>query len=97
MWDGSTLPKTPVTILAGAPVRREHGSMRYESSVTEFSDRHRPGVLPGERAHLAGGARTSTLVTVTPCRTASVDASQLDQSALMELPGGHRREDVGRS
>jgi hypothetical protein len=52
-----------------------------------------PGALLGERAHLEGGTRTSTLVTVTPCRVASVDAGQLDRSALEELSGGHRRED----
>jgi hypothetical protein len=55
-----------------------------------------PGALLGERAHLEGGVRTSTLVAVTPCRVASVDASQLDRSALEELSGGHRREDAGR-
>ena len=55
-----------------------------------------PGALLGERAHLEGGVRTSTLVAVTPCRVASVDASQLDRSALEELSGRHRREDAGR-
>ena len=48
----------------------------------------------GERAHLEGGVRTSTLVAVTACRVASVDASQLDRAALEELAGGHRREDA---
>jgi Cyclic nucleotide-binding domain len=55
-----------------------------------------PGALLGERAHLEGGIRTSTLMAVTACRVASVDASQFDQSALAELSGGHRREDAGR-
>ena len=55
-----------------------------------------PGALLGERAHLEDGARTSTLVAVTPCRVASVDASELDRSALAELSVGHRREDAGR-
>src|ERR1039457_5709526 len=55
-----------------------------------------PGALQGERAHLEGGVLTTTLVAVTPCRVASVDASQLDRSALEELSGGHRREDAGR-
>ena len=59
-------------------------------SVEEYG----PGALLGERAHLEGGERTSTLVAVTPCRVASVDASQLDQSALVELSGEHRREDA---
>jgi len=55
-----------------------------------------PGALLGERAHLEDGTRTSTLVAVTACRVASVDASQFDRSALTELSGGHRREDAGR-
>ena len=38
----------------------------------------------------------ATLVAVTPCRMASVDASQFDRSALVELSGGHRREDADR-
>ncbi len=53
-----------------------------------------PGALLGERTHLEGGARTSTLVAVTPCRVASVEASQFDRSALMELSRVHRREDA---
>ena len=55
-----------------------------------------PGALLGERAALEGGTRTSTLVAVTPCRVASVPASQLDPSALAELATGHRREDAVR-
>src|SRR5262245_18996326 len=55
-----------------------------------------PGALLGERAHLEDGTCTSTLVAVTPCRVASVDASQFDRSDLVELSGGHRREDGGR-
>jgi len=51
----------------------------------------------GERAHLEGGARTSTLVAVTACRVASVDAAQFDRAALAELSAGHRREDAGRN
>ncbi len=53
-----------------------------------------PGALLGERAHLEGGIRTSTLVAVTACRVASVPASQFDSDALTELAGGHRREDA---
>jgi hypothetical protein len=55
-----------------------------------------PGALLGERAHLEGGVRTSSLVAVTACRVAAVDAGQLDRSALQELAGGHRREDTGQ-
>jgi CRP-like cAMP-binding protein len=51
-----------------------------------------PGAMLGERAHLEGGTRTSTLVAVTPARVAFVEASQLDPAALAELAGGHRRE-----
>jgi hypothetical protein len=54
-----------------------------------------PGAMLGERAHLEGGTRTATLVAVTPCRVASVDAAQFDRHALEELSGGHRREDAG--
>ena len=56
-----------------------------------------PGALLGERAHLEGGVRTSSLVAVTACRVAAVAAAQLDRSALEELAGGHRREDAGRA
>lgn len=62
----------------------------------EWLAEYGPGALLGERAHLEDGARTSTLVTVTPCRVASVDASQFDRPALVELSGGHRREDAGQ-
>jgi hypothetical protein len=54
-----------------------------------------PGAMLGERAHLEGGVRTSSLVAVTSCRVAAVDAGQFDRSALEELAGGHRREDAG--
>ncbi|MBO0773142.1 MAG: cyclic nucleotide-binding domain-containing protein [Actinobacteria bacterium] len=54
-----------------------------------------PGAMLGERASLEGGTRTSTLVAVTACRVASVDASQLERAALEELSAGHRREAGG--
>jgi cyclic nucleotide-binding protein len=54
-----------------------------------------PGAVLGERAHLEGGTRTSTLVAVTPCKVASVHADQLDRAMLEELSEGHRREDTG--
>jgi Cyclic nucleotide-binding domain len=62
----------------------------------EWLAEYGPGALLGERALLEGGVRTSTLVAVTACRVASVDASQFDRSALEELSGGHRREDAGQ-
>jgi hypothetical protein len=52
-----------------------------------------PGAMLGERAHLEGGKRSSTLVAVTNCRVASVEADQLDRAALDELAKGHRREE----
>jgi len=55
-----------------------------------------PGAMLGERALLDGGVRTSSLIAVTACRVAAVDAGQLDRAALEELSGGHRREDAGR-
>jgi len=62
----------------------------------EWLAEYGPGALLGERAHLEGGVRTSTLVAVTPCRVASVEAAQLDQQALVELSAGHRREETGQ-
>jgi hypothetical protein len=53
-----------------------------------------PGALLGGRAHLEEGVRTSTLTAVTPCRVASADPGQFDRSALIELSGDHRREDL---
>jgi len=51
-----------------------------------------PGAMLGERAHLEQGGRTSSLIAVTSCRVASVDAAALDRGALAELSQGHRRE-----
>jgi Cyclic nucleotide-binding domain len=51
-----------------------------------------PGALLGERAHLEQGGRTSSLIAVTPCRVAAVEATAIDRSALHELSQGHRRE-----
>lgn len=62
----------------------------------EWLAEYGPGALLGERASLEGGERSATLVAVTPCRVASVDASQFDRSSLVELSGGHRREDADR-
>jgi hypothetical protein len=56
-----------------------------------------PGAMLGERAHLEGGLRTASLIAVTTCRIAAINAAELDRSALEELAGGHRREDAGRA
>jgi hypothetical protein len=72
------------------------GVLRVERDGERLAE-YGPGAMLGERAHLEGGARTATLAAVTPCRVAAVNASQLDQSALQELSGGHRREEAGRA
>jgi hypothetical protein len=51
-----------------------------------------PGALLGERAHLEQGGRTSSLIAITPCRIAAVDAAALDRGSLEEISKGHRRE-----
>ena len=79
-------PGTDVYLILDGVVRVERDGERLAESG--------PGALLGERAHLEGGARTSTLTAVTACRVASADASQFDQDALEELAGGHRRETV---
>jgi CRP-like cAMP-binding protein len=93
------LPAGSVLVRQGEPGTEIYlildGVVRVERDG-EWLAEYGPGALLGERAHLEGGTRTSTLVAATPCRLASVDASQFDQSDLVELSGGHRREDAGR-
>jgi hypothetical protein len=72
------------------------GVLRVEEDGRRLAE-YGPGALLGERAHLEGGARTSTLVAVTPCRVASVEASALDRGALQEISKGHRRTQPDRS
>ena len=71
------------------------GVLRVEHNGERLAE-YGPGALLGERAHLEGGKRTSTLVAVTPCRVASVEAEALDRSALVELSKDHRREEAVR-
>jgi hypothetical protein len=70
------------------------GVLRAERDGERLAE-YGPGAMLGERAHLEGGTRTATLVAVTACRVASVDAAQFDEAALQELSGGHRKEDAG--
>jgi len=70
------------------------GVIRVERDGERLAE-YGPGALLGERAHLESGTRTATLVAVTPCRVAAVDAGQLERSALQELSSGHRREEAG--
>jgi hypothetical protein len=86
---GTTLVKqgdsgTEVFLLLDGVLRVEHDGQR----LAEYG----PGAMLGERAHLEGGVRTSTLVAVTACRVAAVEGSQLERGALHELSKGHRRE-----
>lgn len=79
---------TEVFLLLDGVLRVDHDGER----LAEYG----PGALLGERAHLEDGLRTSTLVAVTACRVASVEADQLERGALHELSKGHRREGRGR-
>jgi hypothetical protein len=78
-----------VFLLLDGVLRVEHDGER----LAEYG----PGALLGERAHLEGGIRTSTLVAVTACRVASVPGGALEREALSQLAGGHRREDRKRA
>jgi Cyclic nucleotide-binding domain len=72
------------------------GVLRVEEDGRRLAE-YGPGALLGERAHLEGGVRTSTLVAVTPCRVAAVEAETLDRGALQELSKDHRRKRPDRS
>jgi hypothetical protein len=78
-----------VFLLLDGVLRVEHDGER----LAEYG----PGAMLGERAHLEGGKRTSTLVAVTNCRVAAVQGSQLVREDLSKLSSGHRREDRKRS
>ena len=88
--------KTGTTLVRQGDVGSEvflvlDGVLRVEHDGERLAE-YGPGALLGERAHLEGGRRTSTLVAVTPCRVASVEADQLERAALRELSKDHRRE-----
>ena len=106
LMHGSAKPRI-TKVPAGATVVRQgeagseiflvlDGVIRVERDG-EWLAEYGPGALLGERAHLEGGTRTSTLTAVTACRVASVGAAQFDRAALEELAGGHRRESVGQA
>jgi hypothetical protein len=77
-----------VFLLLDGVLRVEHDGQR----LAEYG----PGAMLGERASLEDGKRTSTLVAVTTCRVASVQADQLDRDALHELSQDHRREEAAQ-
>ena len=72
------------------------GVVRVEKDGQRLAE-YGPGALLGERAHLEGGTRTSSLVAVTKARVAMVPGESLDREALEQLSTGHRREDTGAS
>lgn len=72
------------------------GVLRVEEDGRRLAE-YGPGALLGERAHLESGGRTSTLVAVTSCRVAAVEAAELDRGALQELSQDHRRTQPDRS
>jgi hypothetical protein len=80
-------PATDVYLVLDGVIRIERDGER----LAEYG----PGALLGERAYLETGVRTASIVAVTPCRLAAVNAGQLDRVALEELSGGHRREEAG--
>jgi Cyclic nucleotide-binding domain len=69
------------------------GVIRVDRDGSQLAE-YGPGALLGDRAHLEGGVRTSTLVAATACWVAAVPASQSGTDALVELSAGHRREDA---
>jgi hypothetical protein len=81
-------PGDEIFLLLDGVLRVEHNGER----LAEYG----PGALLGERALLEDGGRTSSLIAITKCRVAGVEASQLDRKALVELSGGHRREHARR-
>ena len=51
-----------------------------------------PGAILGERAIVEGGKRTATLRAVTPAKVVTVEADQIEPSALEELAGARRAD-----
>jgi Cyclic nucleotide-binding domain len=52
-----------------------------------------PGAVIGERAGEQSGRRTATITAITDCRVVRVPREVLDDDDLLELSGGHRREE----
>jgi len=77
-------PGNDVFLVLDGVLRVEHDGER----LAEYG----PGALLGERAHLEGGGRTSSLVAVSACRVAAVAADVLDRASLVQLSADHRRE-----
>ena len=70
------------------------GVLRVERDGERLAE-YGPGAILGERSHLEGGTRTSTLVAVTACRVASFAPQGLERAELQALAAGHRREVTG--
>ncbi|HEY5193078.1 MAG TPA: hypothetical protein VIJ39_04285 [Solirubrobacteraceae bacterium] len=91
--------KSKITSLSWIPSEAVEGIMRipFDAGIAHYDPPPPEKIndlkaLRGERAHLEGELRTSTLGAVTPCRVASVKAEQLERGTLTELSKGHRRE-----
>src|SRR6266496_4400572 len=67
------------------------GVVRVERDGNRLAE-YGPVALLGERDLLEKGARTSTLVAVTPCRLASVPAFFFNRTALAEIETLHLRD-----
>jgi hypothetical protein len=103
LMHGAVKPKITMYPAAATLVRQDtpgtdvflvlDGVVRVERNGEPLAE-YGPGAMLGERAHLESGTRTASLVAVTPCKVASVEASALERAALTELSGQHRREEA---
>jgi hypothetical protein len=85
----------PIRVVLGEYLTLD-GVMRVEVDGARMAGYGR-GALLGERAHLEGGKRTSSLVAVTDRRVVPVPTESRDHESLQELFTGHRREDLNAS
>jgi len=53
-----------------------------------------PGAILGERALLEGGRRSATLRAETDCRVAQFENALVSDREMVEIAGGHRREEA---
>jgi hypothetical protein len=96
--DVRRLPAGAILTEQGAPADELYllldGVLRVEVDGAAVADIG-PGAILGERAVLEDGRRTATLRAVSPCTVAATDPATVDGDALMQVAGGHRREETG--
>jgi signal-transduction protein with cAMP-binding, CBS, and nucleotidyltransferase domain len=96
----STVPAGKTLVRQGQPGTDVYlildGVIRVERNGEPLAE-YGPGAMLGERSALESGTRTASLVAVTPCKVAAVDASQFEHADLAELSDGHRREEAVKS